>query len=202
MNKPYNSTDEISGASVQNNTNLLTDRELIPSDELFTMAQPASIEKPETEYAGLGKRMGAYLVDMFIVVSLIILLNLILSSGNPANQNPIYHKFIVPLIIWILYYGLFESSIFQATPGKMLYRLKVTDNSGNRIGFIRSSMRFLSSFLSILPIGLGIWDIEANPCFQGWHDKLLGCYVILNPPVDIKVISRINSTTLINLSSK
>jgi uncharacterized RDD family membrane protein YckC len=202
MNKLYNNTDETSGTSVQNNTNLLMDRELIPSDELFTLAQPTSIEKPETEYAGLGKRMGAYLVDMFIVVSLIILLNLILSSVNPANQNPIYHKFIVLILIWILYYGLFESSVFQATPGKMLYRLKVTDNSGNRIGFIRSSMRFLSSFLSILPVGLGIWDIEATPCFQGWHDKLLGCYVIMSPPVDIKANSRFKSTTLINVNSK
>jgi uncharacterized RDD family membrane protein YckC len=201
MNKLYNTTDEISGGFAKNDPYVLTDRELSPDDALFTLAQPTFIEKPETVYAGLGKRMGAYLIDMFIVVSLIILLNLILSDSNPVNQNPIYHKLIVPLIIWILYYGLFESSVFQATPGKMLYGLKVTDNSGNRIGFIRSSLRFLSSFLSILPIGLGIWDIEANACFQGWHDRLLGCYVIMSPSIDIKAINS-KSTTLNNLSSK
>jgi uncharacterized RDD family membrane protein YckC len=201
MNKLYNSTDEISGKVAKNDAYVLTDRELSPDDSLFAIAQSATIEKPEMEYAGLGKRMGAYLVDMFIVVSLIILLNLILLGSNSSNPYPIYHKLIVPLIIWILYYGLFESSVFQATPGKMLYGLMVTDNSGNRIGFIRSSLRFLSSFLSILPVGLGIWDIEANPRFQGWHDRLLGCYVIMSPPVDIKAINS-KSPTLINLSSK
>jgi uncharacterized RDD family membrane protein YckC len=80
-------------------------------------------------------------------------------------------------VTW-LYYSLFESSALQATPGKVLCGIIVTDLSGDRVSFFRASNRFFGRILSGLILGIGFLMIAFTERHQGLHDKLAGCLVI------------------------
>jgi len=66
---------------------------------------------------------------------------------------------VASLVISWLYYALFHSSKFQATPGKMAANIKVTDMQGNPISFKQASVRYLVknfpdllSIVAVIPI--------------------------------------------------
>ena len=58
--------------------------------------------------------------------------------------------FVANCLVGWLYFALFESRGWQATPGKRLLGLRVTDLAGNRISFGRASRRYFSKLLSFL----------------------------------------------------
>ena len=58
----------------------------------------------------------------------------------------------------------------------------------NRLTFKKAYLRFLAQFISIIPLGFGIWSIATDKKKQAWHDMLLNCYVIKNQ----KEINEIN----------
>ena len=148
----------------------------------YDIARKILQHKPDIIYADLKIRMSAYLVDLLFVAAAFTLLKVILFLISPDYHYMFWLNLLFLLSIWIFYYGFFESSIFQATPGKMLFKLRVINKYGLRIGFARSLLRFIASFFSILPVGLGIWDLESTRGFQSWHDKFSGCYVIMYIP--------------------
>ncbi len=91
-----------------------------------------------------------------------------------------------PLVIAILislgclYYTLFEASSWQATPGKRILRLYVTDLNGQRITFqralLRNIARQLSGFLFIGYILAGFTEKK-----QALHDIIARCLVFRRP---------------------
>ena len=58
-------------------------------------------------------------------------------------------------LIAFLYYGLFENSTFQATPGKRLFGLRVTDMKGQRLSAGRAWFRQVSKLATLAMSGLG-----------------------------------------------
>lgn len=82
------------------------------------------------------------------------------------------------LLLPALYYIIFESSRLQATPGKLLCRMRVTDLNGNRIDFLRATGRYLGKYLSFLILGIGFLMVAWTRRKQGLHDILAGTYVI------------------------
>jgi uncharacterized RDD family membrane protein YckC len=81
---------------------------------------------------------------------------------------------------WWLYSALFESSAWQATPGKKLFGLKVTNEQGGRIGLGRASARYCSKLIiQVIPIlNLAYLMIAFDPRKQGLHDKIVNTLVI------------------------
>jgi uncharacterized RDD family membrane protein YckC len=81
------------------------------------------------------------------------------------------------LVTTWLYGAAFESSAWQATPGKRLLRIRVTDLGGHRVTFARALLRNvckqISSFLFIGYIMAGFTAKK-----QGLHDLLSGCLVV------------------------
>jgi hypothetical protein len=108
--------------------------------------------KPVGEtYAGFWIRFGAHFIDgviltiMSIVISLCMILFMVIgntSSSNFPSINPVItlYYIIYFIIIW-LYYAAQESSSKQATLGKQVFGLIVTDNEGNRLSFGRATGR-------------------------------------------------------------
>jgi len=97
--------------------------------------------------------------------------------ANP--QLTILISFVVLPIVW-LYFALFESGTKQATPGKRVLSIKVTDLNGDRISFGRASARYFGCFLYNIPTWFAGWilPIESNAIFQTiWG--LLGPFVYL-----------------------
>ncbi|HVP96305.1 RDD family protein [Methanoregula sp.] len=169
------------------------------------MASPEVEEEPEIGvYAGLGRRFVAFIIDIILIalfgvivvaffnqangimylyylVALHAPISSLTDAGTPiAALGPIVAAvgLLVVVVPW-LYYAGFESSRGQATPGKVLMRLEVTDLEGNRISFARATLRFFGKFISTLIIFIGFLMIGLTKKRQGLHDKIAGCLVLL-----------------------
>jgi uncharacterized RDD family membrane protein YckC len=168
-------------------------------------AFPEEDEGPEIGvYAGLGRRFVACIVDLILV----ILLGLVAVSGLglfrglqnayfylvqkiPADQLTVEgttgaligsilaaYGILLVVVPW-LYFAGFESSRSQATPGKVLMNLVVTDMDGQKPTFARTSLRFFGKFISAIIIFIGFLMIGFTQKRQGLHDKIAGCLVLL-----------------------
>jgi uncharacterized RDD family membrane protein YckC len=70
-----------------------------------------------------------------------------------------------------LYFAFFESSRFQATLGKFVFRLVVTDVFEERISFLSASFRYFSAVFFILTFGIGFLMSSFTIRKQSLHDK-------------------------------
>ncbi|HON81449.1 MAG TPA: RDD family protein [Methanoregulaceae archaeon] len=80
------------------------------------------------------------------------------------------------LIPWI-YFAYLESSRNQASLGKLVIRVAVTDMQGNRITFSRATLRFFGKWLCVLTLFIGFLIIAFTAYRQGLHDKIAGTMV-------------------------
>ncbi|MGA9497765.1 MAG: RDD family protein, partial [Terriglobales bacterium] len=76
-----------------------------------------------------------------------------------------------------LYEAFMESSSYQATLGKMIFGMKVTDLYGNRISFGRATGRHFAKWLSGMILGIGYIMVAFTERKQGLHDLLAGTLV-------------------------
>ena len=76
-----------------------------------------------------------------------------------------------------LYEALMESSSYQATLGKMIFGMKVTDLYGNRISFGRATGRHFAKILSGLILCIGFIMVGLTERKQGLHDLIAGTLV-------------------------
>jgi len=168
------------------------------------VAIPEDDEAPEVGmYAGLGRRFIAFIVDIILIIligSVVItffsLVNgvkyayfmatgvhystLTEAGSLDAAIGPAFAALGMLIIVvpW-LYFAGFESSRSQATPGKVLMHLIVTDLAGNKPTFARTTLRFFGKFISTLIIFIGFLMIAFTKKRQGLHDKIAGCLVLL-----------------------
>jgi uncharacterized RDD family membrane protein YckC len=101
------------------------------------------------KYASLSKRLVAVIIDIGICVALAaIAYNELKPLLDLNNQNNLSDQVqgITWMISWI-YFASMESSRLQATFGKMLFRIKVTDMEENRISFWKASVGYWGKLL-------------------------------------------------------
>jgi uncharacterized RDD family membrane protein YckC len=123
-------------------------------------------------YAGFWKRVGASLLDGIIVgIPLSIILYLTLGTDS-ATSN------LISFVVQLLYKTLMESSDKQATLGKMIVGIKVTDLYGERISFGRAAGRYFASILSSLTLGIGFMMAGWTSKKQALHDMIAGTLVV------------------------
>jgi len=79
-----------------------------------------------------------------------------------------------------LYEAFMLSSPYQATLGKMIFQMKVTDLSGNRISFGRATGRHFAKWLSAMFLCIGYIMVGLTERKQGLHDLLAGTLVRQN----------------------
>jgi uncharacterized RDD family membrane protein YckC len=77
-----------------------------------------------------------------------------------------------------LYEAFMESSSYQATLGKMIFGMKVTDLNGNRISFERATGRHFAKWLSAMIFCIGYIMVGFTDRKQGLHDLLAGTLVL------------------------
>lgn len=85
---------------------------------------------------------------------------------------------IVLLIIYFIYYVFFNSSKIQATPGKMILGLCVTDINGARISFLRSLGRAAASIISFAILYIGYLFPLFTEKKQTLHDIIASTVVV------------------------
>ena len=78
---------------------------------------------------------------------------------------------------WAYFAGM-ESSPIQATLGKIVLGIYVTDNKGGRVTFMRATARYYGKFLAIVTFGLSIFVAAFGRKRQAMHDMLASCFVL------------------------
>ena len=76
-----------------------------------------------------------------------------------------------------LYEALMLSSSYQATLGKMIFGMKVTDLHGNRLSFAHATGRHFAKWISSLILGIGYLMVAFTERKQGLHDMIAGTLV-------------------------
>ena len=89
---------------------------------------------------------------------------------------------LLSLLAGWVYFGFTESSSWQATIGKKLLNLKVTDMSGNRLTFGRASGRYFAKILSGLTCLIGFVMAAFTEKKQALHDMVANTLVVKNVP--------------------
>lgn len=133
-----------------------------------------------SSYAGFWKRVGAALIDGIIVGAAVSVLTALLLPGTvplDGMHGQPQNGALSTLAGW-LYFALFESSAHQATPGKMLLGIVVTDEAGKRVGFGRASGRHFAKILSGVLLCIGFLMVAFTKKKQGLHDMLAKTLVV------------------------
>ena len=156
------------------------------------------------DYAGFWQRFGAWVIDMIVLMipSMIVMYTL---GGMEAYKHLLEQvqagsdmsaairqygeatesSQVASLIITFLYYVLFEASKFQATPGKLALRLRVTDLNGQRVTIGRAAarnvVRLAGLIFGLIPI-ICYLAVAWTQRKQGLHD-LMASTLVLNGSV-------------------
>ena len=143
------------------------------------------------EYAGFWMRAVALAVDL-LILSVVLgptvfepifrtngvgtSLRDILQFYSSGTRQALALILLLHLILW-LYFAAFESSRWQATPGKKLFGLVVSDLSGRRISFARATGRYFGKLISQFFM-IGYLMAGFTPRKQALHDMLAGCLIL------------------------
>ena len=160
-------------------------------------------------YVGFWWRVLAWAIDSLILSAADLLLQAAAGQGQPWSGDMAQHRggllHVSDLVVthsWTLpppnwldlmlfvtqagYFALLESSRWQATLGKRLCRLRVTDLHGDRISLPRPIGRYFAKFLSALIVCIGFLMVGWTRRKQGLHDILAETLVVrLQPPRDL-----------------
>jgi uncharacterized RDD family membrane protein YckC len=139
-------------------------------------------------YGGFWLRVVAAIIDFIILRVVASPIRMIFGGlGLAGKMSGVPHAGLaflgggVTLIALIfgswLYEAFMESSSYQATLGKMILGMKVTDLNGNRISFERATGRHFAKWLSSITLCIGYIMVGFTERKQGLHDLLAGTLV-------------------------
>jgi uncharacterized RDD family membrane protein YckC len=129
-------------------------------------------------YAGFWRRLGAYLIDGVLLGAVQVTLGIIVQVVAPNDLRTQANVAPVGILIGWAYFTLMESSPAQATVGKILLGIYVTDRHGDPIDFRRASIRYWAKLISTLTLMLGWLMAAFTPSKRGLHDYLAGTLVL------------------------
>ena len=140
------------------------------------------------EYAGFWRRAVAAIIDLFLLgfLQAIIMVAVIagMTFGESSEQTAVILTVALNLAIFVamwLYFALMESSKLQATIGKMIIGVVVSDLDGNRISFGHASGRYFSKAVSTVILMIGYMMAGWTGRKQALHDIMAKCLVIRKP---------------------
>jgi uncharacterized RDD family membrane protein YckC len=150
-------------------------------------------------YAGFWQRFAAYLIDGLILgipfgfVVLFIFMSGVL--GITLHRRPVdprealvllgpmflifFLTFLALVVVQWLYFAIMESSERQATVGKSVMSLRVTNSEGQRISFGHATGRFFAKIVSgMVPLAIGYIMAGFTEKKQALHDLIAGTLVL------------------------
>ena len=122
------------------------------------------------------RRLLAFLVDYGVMVLFVTVVSVagfairsqlgVTSSGPPTFQQKLLGQalvFATMMLPIMLYFALSESSRWQATIGKRVLRLQVTDDHGGRPPLLRTLLRAVVKFAPWELAHTGVWHVPGTP---------------------------------------
>jgi uncharacterized RDD family membrane protein YckC len=144
----------------------------------------------ERDYAGWGRRVGAYLLDVLILIGVVLVIGLVVgiivgasSDGETGAISGAVVGYVLSFVFPFIYFTFFHGDPRGQTPGKRAVGIRVVrEETGASIGYGRALGRYaitvLFAWLLFLPLLLDylwpLWD-DKN---QALHDKVVGSVVI------------------------
>ena len=151
---------------------------------MATSVPAMEVERGRVSYAGFAPRLAAQLLDAVLFGLAVMLWTLTVDGLPSSGRLDVGAMFLrsdwineiligaITIVLWCRY---------AATPGKLLMDCQVVDaQTGAPPGWRQALIRYVSYYLSLLPLGLGFFWILWDPKRQGFHDKLAGT-VVLSP---------------------
>jgi uncharacterized RDD family membrane protein YckC len=147
---------------------------------------PALAEGVDRPYASWLSRVGAYLLDILILVLPLIVLIAILFAADPGDTSAAWGAlvlvYLLSLILPFVYFTVLHGNQRGQTYGKRAAGIRVVDQrTGGSIGYGRAFGRYaiIAVFgLFILPVILDylwpLWDAKN----QALHDKVVSSVVV------------------------
>jgi uncharacterized RDD family membrane protein YckC/ribosomal protein L40E len=130
-------------------------------------------------YAGFWRRFGAVIIDgVLLWVAEMIIFRSIAFRMFVFTAGAMVKTYFWSILIGWLYFALMESSNKQATLGKMLIGIKVTDLDGNRITFGKATARHFSKIISGVILAIGYIMAGFTQKKQALHDIIAGTLVV------------------------
>lgn len=145
-------------------------------------------------YAGFWRRFAAHLIDQIVVGIGVGVLSIpfvgtaaILTIAENLTERPevaiaalasFLGFAVVAAAASLFYYAWFESSKWQATPGKMALGLFVADERGARVSLGRAFGRQLGKIASGAILNIGYIMVAFTQRKQGLHDILASTVVL------------------------
>lgn len=157
-----------------------------PADQVRPI--PAASSQPGSPspvlYAGFWLRVAALLIDRFLLgfVNVSLCVFYVFLSGMDWNGEEWRTLSLASavfgfLLKWI-YFTLLESSASQATLGKAVIGIRVTDEQGRRITLFKANARYWAKILSLLTLGFGYLMAGFTRRKQALHDFVAGTLVV------------------------
>ena len=160
----------------------------------FNPSFGAVVQSGNVEYAGFGIRLLAWLIDLlvllfflrfiialisdFFIAFIFIYVSIVSADSSIVRFLSDFVGVFIGFSVTLLYFILFWSSKFQGTPGKIVLGLKIVDVNGNKISYFTALIRYISTIISSLLLGIGYLLIIFDGKKQALHDKLASTYVI------------------------
>jgi uncharacterized RDD family membrane protein YckC len=138
-------------------------------------------------YASVSTRFVASLIDGIITIILNLIITFLLTGsivvmGKTMNDSHAVGTTAILAIIIPQILGLLYSVVFigwkGATPGKMLFKIKVVQPDGSPITFGRAFLRYIGYFISSIILGIGYIMAFFDNEKRALHDRIAGTRVI------------------------
>lgn len=133
--------------------------------------------------AGLVVRMLANVVDSVLLVALILgIAGTIAFGQRDFSAGGVVH--VLASLWWLFlalqvsYWAVFESTYLQATPGKLIFSIKVADEDGERLALVHTITRAIAKSLMIDFVPFTIFVAFLNEKRQTLYDLFVGTRVI------------------------
>lgn len=137
----------------------------------------AGLSARTTGYGGFPSRVLAGAIDGLVVGIVAALAIVVFASGTVSMRFGIEIAVACLLFGW-LYFALLESSDRGATVGKRMLHLRVVDDRGARISFLRATGRYFAKFISAIVLMIGFIMVALTDRKRALHDIIAGTLVV------------------------
>ena len=161
-------------------------------DELERLLRKARRRAPRAQrpiYAGGGTRLLAIALDAALLNVILLLLSgllaLLLNALFSVEGDPNAATIAFGVAGWLtaagVYLGLFWI-LAERTPGMNFFALRISTESGGRVGPRQDIRRLIGFALALIPFGLGFLGILTNERRRGWPDRFADTVVLYADP--------------------